>query len=101
MKIYSQSMNYSRNEVETREIEVKETPKLYKRLDNFGIIKKSDVGILKYGYMYSLSPNPCCFLKTLIATEERTISAYEEVLNRHKEDVENLRKLLAEAESEE
>ena len=86
--------------IHTAEIDVvKETPKTYKT--KWGVILKSDVGVLRRCVMmYSLSPVPCPLLKALIEREESNIDHYKNMIAKSEKRVLQLRKLIAEAESE-
>lgn len=101
MKIYKHEIGID-GRVVSKEINVKETAKTYKTTDWIyqTIINKRDVGILKYGRMYSLSPNPRDFLKAKIEAIEIDVERYEKMLADSKKRVEHIRALLAETESE-
>lgn len=87
--------------IHTVEIDVvKETPKTYKT--KWGVILKSDVGVLRRCFsMYSLSREPLALLKVLIEREKSNIDHYKGMIAKSEDKVLKLRKLIAEAESEE
>lgn len=99
MKIYKHTL-FPDNSVNTTGIEViKETPKTYKT--RWNIFKKSEIDVLKSGfYMFSLSPDPRVLLEVALKREEDEIGYYERWVAKHKEKAEQLRKRIAEAESE-
>lgn len=101
MKVYKFEIDF-KGDLVTREFEVKETPKTYKTNNVYypTVIKKSEIGILTYGRMYSLSPNPVLYLKEMIEGNEEDIERHEEMIARSKKRIEHLRTLLAETERE-
>lgn len=101
MQIYKHEIDF-KGRVATTAINVKETPKTYKTTDWLypTTINKREIGVLHYGHMYSLSPNPRDFLKAKIEAIEMDIKRHEDMLASATKRVEQLRTLLAETESE-
>lgn len=98
MKIYRHEIEYRTGRVKTSEFEVEEKPKTYKLLEPSYItsIRKSQMGVLDYGHMYTTTPDPRPFLLALVAKKEENLAYYSGLVKTLQEELERAKRLLAE-----